>query len=204
MRHLVLVIVWGLCASLAPGLALGQVTYERILNADKEPGNWLTYSGNYSSHRYSPSGRDHAGQRRVPSSRLGLSDGRRRLARDVADRRRWHHVHHAAVRHGDCPRWAHGANALELVAADAREASDARLSTDESRRRHPWRHALLRDARQSRRCARRELRCGAVGERDRGQRAGLLDYRGAACRKGQNHRRHQRRRSGSARLPRRL
>ena len=54
MRHLVLVIVWGLCASLAPGLALGQVTYERILNADKEPGNWLTYSGNYSSHRYSP------------------------------------------------------------------------------------------------------------------------------------------------------
>ena len=50
MRHLVLVITLGLC----PSLALGQVTYERILNADKEPGNWLTYSGNYSSHRYSP------------------------------------------------------------------------------------------------------------------------------------------------------
>src|SRR5215472_977258 len=31
----------------------GQVTYERILRADTEPGNWLTYSGNYSSHRYS-------------------------------------------------------------------------------------------------------------------------------------------------------
>ena len=30
------------------------VLYERILNAEKEPGNWLTYSGNYSSHRYSP------------------------------------------------------------------------------------------------------------------------------------------------------
>ena len=50
MRHLVLVITMGLCPSLAPGLALGQVTYERILNADKEPENWLTYSGNYSSH----------------------------------------------------------------------------------------------------------------------------------------------------------
>ena len=50
MRHLVLVIALGLC----PSFALGQVTYERILNADKEPGNWLTYSGNYSSHRYSP------------------------------------------------------------------------------------------------------------------------------------------------------
>jgi len=33
---------------------LAQVTYERILHAEKETGNWLTYSGNYSSHRYSP------------------------------------------------------------------------------------------------------------------------------------------------------
>ena len=31
-----------------------QVPYERIVNAHKEPGNWLTYSGNYSGHRYSP------------------------------------------------------------------------------------------------------------------------------------------------------
>src|SRR5215467_2220974 len=30
-----------------------QVTYDRILRADSEPGNWLTYSGNYSGHRYS-------------------------------------------------------------------------------------------------------------------------------------------------------
>src|SRR5262245_41280375 len=34
--------------------AAAQVSYERILNAVKEPGNWLTYSGNYSGHRYSP------------------------------------------------------------------------------------------------------------------------------------------------------
>ncbi len=32
---------------------LGQVTYERLLQADREPGNWLTYSGSYDSHRYS-------------------------------------------------------------------------------------------------------------------------------------------------------
>jgi alcohol dehydrogenase (cytochrome c) len=31
-------------------------TYERILNADREPHNWLTYGGNYSSHRYSALG----------------------------------------------------------------------------------------------------------------------------------------------------
>jgi alcohol dehydrogenase (cytochrome c) len=30
-----------------------QVTYQRILAADTEPGSWLTYSGNYAGHRYS-------------------------------------------------------------------------------------------------------------------------------------------------------
>src|SRR6266478_6575574 len=31
----------------------GQVTPERLLKADLEPGNWLTYSGGYQSHRFS-------------------------------------------------------------------------------------------------------------------------------------------------------
>jgi alcohol dehydrogenase (cytochrome c) len=31
----------------------GQVSYDRIRNGAAEPGNWLTYSGNYSAHRYS-------------------------------------------------------------------------------------------------------------------------------------------------------
>jgi len=31
-----------------------QVPYERIVNADREPGSWLTYSRNYLGHRYSP------------------------------------------------------------------------------------------------------------------------------------------------------
>ena len=35
-------------------LPLGaQVSYERIRQAESEPGNWLTYSGNYSAQRYS-------------------------------------------------------------------------------------------------------------------------------------------------------
>lgn len=33
--------------------AAGQVTYERLVNAAKESGNWLTYSGTYRSWRYS-------------------------------------------------------------------------------------------------------------------------------------------------------
>ncbi|HEY2379556.1 MAG TPA: PQQ-binding-like beta-propeller repeat protein, partial [Terriglobia bacterium] len=35
------------------GSLLAQVTYDRLLHADKEPQNWLTYSGGYASHRYS-------------------------------------------------------------------------------------------------------------------------------------------------------
>ncbi len=30
-----------------------QVPYQRIIDAEKEPGHWLTYSGNYSGHRFS-------------------------------------------------------------------------------------------------------------------------------------------------------
>ena len=30
-----------------------QVTFDRILNSSKEPQNWLTYSGDYSGHRFS-------------------------------------------------------------------------------------------------------------------------------------------------------
>ena len=35
------------------GSLFGQVTYQRLLEADREPGNWLTYSGNYASLRHS-------------------------------------------------------------------------------------------------------------------------------------------------------
>jgi alcohol dehydrogenase (cytochrome c) len=31
----------------------GQVTYDRLLNAAKDPANWMTYSGVYSGWRYS-------------------------------------------------------------------------------------------------------------------------------------------------------
>lgn len=34
-------------------VAYAQVTYERLLRASQEPQNWLTYSGNYASHRHS-------------------------------------------------------------------------------------------------------------------------------------------------------
>jgi alcohol dehydrogenase (cytochrome c) len=39
---------------LAAAAAFAQVPYDRIVNAQNEPGNWTTYSGNYSGHRFSP------------------------------------------------------------------------------------------------------------------------------------------------------
>ena len=38
-------------AAAAPAGA--QVSFDRILRADQEPQNWLTYSGSYTSQRYS-------------------------------------------------------------------------------------------------------------------------------------------------------
>ena len=35
-------------------LLFSQVPYQRILNAESEPGNWLTYAGGYQAHSYSP------------------------------------------------------------------------------------------------------------------------------------------------------
>jgi alcohol dehydrogenase (cytochrome c) len=44
---------WQPTGAAADALLPKGTTYDRILNADREPHNWLTYGGNYSSHRYS-------------------------------------------------------------------------------------------------------------------------------------------------------
>jgi alcohol dehydrogenase (cytochrome c) len=42
-----------MCIALLSSSVSAQVTYERLLGADREPQNWLTYSGGYAGHRYS-------------------------------------------------------------------------------------------------------------------------------------------------------
>ena len=42
-----------ICYLLFPAAATAQVPYKRIADAGAEPGNWLTYSGGYQSHRFS-------------------------------------------------------------------------------------------------------------------------------------------------------
>src|SRR5436305_15292011 len=44
-------VILALTASLA---LAAQVSYDRLRRAESEPGNWLTYSGNYSAQRHSP------------------------------------------------------------------------------------------------------------------------------------------------------
>ena len=39
--------------ALLTGSIEAQVTFDRLLHADQEPQNWLTYSGTYASQRYS-------------------------------------------------------------------------------------------------------------------------------------------------------
>jgi len=50
-RALESLIMWSLAACLSSS---AQVSFDRIRTAEREPGNWLTYSGNYSAHRHSP------------------------------------------------------------------------------------------------------------------------------------------------------
>src|SRR5438874_1031741 len=47
-RLLLLILTAGACGSAIQA----QVTYERLLNAPREPQNWLTYSGSYLSQRH--------------------------------------------------------------------------------------------------------------------------------------------------------
>lgn len=51
-RAAALAIVLGCATSSTPSLD-AQVPYDRLLRADREPANWLTYSGDYRSHRFS-------------------------------------------------------------------------------------------------------------------------------------------------------
>ena len=50
-----------------------QVTFDRILHADKEPQNWLTYSGNLNGQRYSLLNQNHPGERKEPRAPVGLA-----------------------------------------------------------------------------------------------------------------------------------
>src|SRR5215469_13092627 len=53
MRRVTACVIALMASSLLAASARGQVTFERILDASKEPQNWLTYSGDYEGRRFS-------------------------------------------------------------------------------------------------------------------------------------------------------
>ena len=59
-------------AALTAALFGGEVTTERIQNADQEPHNWLSYGRDYRSWRYSPLEEINREQRQKARPRLGL------------------------------------------------------------------------------------------------------------------------------------
>ena len=48
------VIIMLVLFALSNAAVFAQVPYQRIVRADSDPSSWLTYSGNYQSHRFSP------------------------------------------------------------------------------------------------------------------------------------------------------
>jgi alcohol dehydrogenase (cytochrome c) len=54
IREVAAMIVRVLILTLLAAASQAPLTYDRLLRADREPHNWLSYSGNYSGHRYSP------------------------------------------------------------------------------------------------------------------------------------------------------
>ena len=62
-----------LLSAVLSAAAAAQVPFERIANADKEPGNWLTYSRDLLGHRFSPLKEITAGERRQLESEVGVS-----------------------------------------------------------------------------------------------------------------------------------
>ena len=142
-----------------------QVTSQRLAAAASEPQNWLTYSGNYSSTRYSPLDADHAGQRQEPEAAVGVSvAGGRQLADDAARRRRRHVPHPAPerrrrARRGDRPR------VLDL-SLHAGRGPHRLLRREQPRPRDPRQHAVHGHARRAAR-SRSTPRAGGSSGRPR-------------------------------------
>ena len=88
-RVLMLIAAAGVVHAQTAPPATSPVTFERILRADREPQNWLTYSGSTLSQRYSTLTQINPGQRQGPHDAVGLPGALDREVRiDAAGGRR--------------------------------------------------------------------------------------------------------------------
>ena len=73
----------GLAAMAMPVYA-ADTTADRLLNTDKEPGNWLMVHHDYNNSRHSPLDDDQSRQRQGPQAEIHLLDRRQCDRRNVA------------------------------------------------------------------------------------------------------------------------
>jgi len=90
MLEVTMLFRWVVLIALSAGLALaGDVSSKRLINAESEPENWLTYYGNYKSWRYSPLEEVHKGNidklAPVWAFETGITDGGMQCAPIVVD-----------------------------------------------------------------------------------------------------------------------
>ena len=171
-RTLVVLVLWPI------GLG-AQVSGDRLLQAAREPHNWLTYNGTYDSQRHSPL--DQITPANVKDLELEWVFQARSLEKFIghAARRRWGHVCDAGAERRRGARRQHRPRVLGL-SLHAGAGFEAVLRCREPRRGHPWRHPVHRDHRRLPDCARRAD--GAAELENRGgrlQRRVLVD----ACRR---------------------
>ena len=84
--------------------AKSQVPYERLVSADREPQHWLTYSGNYSAHRYSSLSQIHPGN--VSRLKVSWDSSESDSGDDRNDThcRGWVDIRHRTPQHRRCAR----------------------------------------------------------------------------------------------------
>ena len=186
----------------AAAAAPARVDGSRILNADREPGNWMTYGRTYDEQRYSAARADQCRQRREARTRLVLRP-RYRCARagiDAARDRRCD-VRDLGVEQALRARRRDGPRALAIRPQGARAGGlECLLRRRQSRRRGLGGQAVPRHARRPAGRARCRERPAGVGGDDRRAGQPLHDHRRAARREGQGDHRQRRRRDGRARL----
>ena len=151
------------------------VTYDRLLRADREPHNWLSYSGNYSGPSLQPAVADQPEQRQEPAAEVvlpsALREEHQRAEQDgehaAGGGRRHVHRHRARDRGA---RRGHRAAVLEALAPARSEGVLQRLRSQQ-RNGDRRQHVVLGDRRLSPDRDRREERARSSGTRT------LADYR---------------------------
>ena len=192
------------CLTAAAGAA--DVNGARIIDADKEPRNWLSHGRTYSEQRFSPLKQINTEQRRAARPRLVADlEPHRARPRSDADRRRRRDVHHApgatSTRSTRRPASSCG-NTIRKVPGARGHAAAATSSTAASRCGTARSSSAPIDGRLIALDAKTGSTVWETLTVDPAQR--LHDHRRAARREGQGHHRQRRRRIRRARLRHRL